>query len=464
MSFQYVRPKLYRKQEDCFFNDKRYSFIEGSTKSGKTVGSMAWLLERTLIHTGKGDHNLWVAPVYAQAKIAFLRYKVGLPKDIYRANESELYLEFKNGARIWFKGGDKPDTIYGQDYKNVVADEASRSKDDLWAAVRSTTTATRGLIRAIGNVRGRHNWHYKLCRKAESGEPDMYYSKLVAADAVAAGVLDAAEIEDAKRVLPDNVFRELYLCEPSDDGGNPFGLTAISNCIAELSLALPVCWGIDLAKSVDWTVAIALDAQGKTCRFERFQKPWPDTMEYLRNLIGSTPALVDSTGVGDPVVEVLQKGGRNNVEGFKFTQPTKQQIMEGLAVAIQQKQISYPDGVIVNELECFEYEYSRTGVKYSAPEGLHDDCVCALALAVRKHTKPITAEGWLEYMSGQAKESKTSFTLDITKQPGISMKSSAPWSYISVKSGNSYHTEDGCTAQVDEDDVESAQAAGWIKI
>ena len=32
-----------------------------------------------------------------------------------------------------------------------------------------------------------------------------------------------------------------------------------------------------------------------------------------------------------------------------------------------------------------EYEYTRTGVKYSAPPGLHDDCVCALALAWHKY-------------------------------------------------------------------------------
>ena len=55
--------------------------------------------------------------------------------------------------------------------------------------------------------------------------------------------------------------------------------------------------------------------------------------------------------------------------------------MEGLAVAIQGKEIGFPDGVIVSELEAFEYEYTRNGVKYSAPAGMHDDTVCALALA-----------------------------------------------------------------------------------
>lgn len=72
-----------------------------------------------------------------------------------------------------------------------------------------------------------------------------------------------------------------------------------------------------------------------------------------------------------------------NVEGFVFTSPSKQMLLEGLAVAIQQGEIRYPDGLLVTELEAFEYTYTRTGVRYSAPEGLHDDAVCALALAVR---------------------------------------------------------------------------------
>jgi hypothetical protein len=94
--------------------------------------------------------------------------------------------------------------------------------------------------------------------------------------------------------------------------------------------------------------------------------------------------LVDSTGVGDAVLESLQDG-RNNFEGFKFTSTSKQQLMEGLRLAIQQRGVRFPDGVIVSELESFEFTYTRTGVRYSAPEGEFDDCVCALALAVLQY-------------------------------------------------------------------------------
>jgi hypothetical protein len=70
-----------------------------------------------------------------------------------------------------------------------------------------------------------------------------------------------------------------------------------------------------------------------------------------------------------------------NIEGLKFTSQSKQQLMEGLAQAIQQRKIGFPEGVIVDELDIFEYQFTANGVRYSAPSGFHDDCVVALALA-----------------------------------------------------------------------------------
>jgi hypothetical protein len=73
-----------------------------------------------------------------------------------------------------------------------------------------------------------------------------------------------------------------------------------------------------------------------------------------------------------------------SMEGFKFTSTSKQQLMEGLASSIQQGTVRFYDKQLITELETFEFEYTRTGVRYSAPEGLHDDGVCALALATMK--------------------------------------------------------------------------------
>lgn len=385
-SVTYRRPWLYAKQREAIFCAERYGVIEASTKSGKTAGCMIWLTEQAMA-CRPGQSVWWVAPVLSQSKIVFRRLKRAIPRPLYRANETELTITLANDAALHFKGADHPDSLYGEDVYAAVIDEASRVKEDAWFAVRSTLTATNGPVRVIGNVKGRKNWMYRLARKAEAGEPDMHYAKIVAADAVAAGLIDADEVADAERQLPANVFRELYLADASDDDGNPFGLTAIRACIAAAGLAdePAIVFGLDLAKHVDFNVLIGLTVSGAVCHFERWQGSWEDTIARVLRTVGQVPTLVDATGVGDPVVERLQKQGRETGARFlpyKFTPIKKQQLCEGLAVAIQQQAIRYPPGPIVAELESFEYEYREHGVRYTAPSGLHDDCVIGLALAV----------------------------------------------------------------------------------
>jgi len=333
----------------------------------------------------RGQAFWWISPVYPQAKVAYRRLKRGLPETLYTSNESELTITLVNGAIISFRSAEKPDNLYGEDVYAAVLDEATRMREEAWHAIRSTLTATRGPVRIIGNVKGRRNWAYALARRAEGGEPEWTYAKLTATDAIDAGIIASEEIEQAQRQLPQNVFRELYYAEPSDDGGNPFGQEAIRACIGDVSGNPPVVYGVDLAKSVDWTVMVGLDDTGAVCRFDRYQWPWEETVRRLAQEIGATPAIVDSTGVGDPIVERLQRE-LPNVEGYHFSSSSKQKLMEGLAMAIQTGEVRYPQGVIVSELDVFAYEYTRTGVRYSAPDGMHDDCVMALALAVYGRT------------------------------------------------------------------------------
>lgn len=376
-------PPMYPKQYAAVCDPARIVVIEAATKAGKTVGCLMWLLSRAW-NGGKGEY-WWIAPTFAQSTMAFNRMvdwlQQGDPaKHAWDVNLSVVRIRLSNGANIWFKSADNADSLYGEDVQSAVIDEATRCSEASWYAIRSTLTATRGKLRIIGNVRGRKNWAFALARRAEAGERDMAYFKLTAYDAVEGGVVDAQEIEDAKRVLPEAIFRELYLAEPSDDGGNPFGIKAIAECVAPLSSLPVVCWGVDLAKSRDWTVAVGLDADGKVCQLERWQGAWSVTRERLARMIKDTPAQIDSTGVGDPIVEDLRKVCAR-AEGFRFSSQSKQQLMEGLQIAISTKEIRFPDGWLRAELESFGFRYTQKAIQYEATVG-HDDGVCALALAV----------------------------------------------------------------------------------
>lgn len=401
INVQYTRPWLYPKQEEAIFypRDKwgmpaRFSWIEASTKSGKTVGALSWIGE--LGFTGRqGVNYWWVAPTRKQAEIAYTRMKAAYPLGTFYSNDSDLKLTIIIlNVTLWFKSAEIPDNLYGEDVWGAVYDEASRGREESWHALRSTLTATKGPCRFIGNVKGRKNWFYRGCRKAEAGEAEHAYYKIVADDAVKAGVLSAKEIQDARRDLPEQVFNELYNAEATDDGGNPFGLQYIAKCVKPLSDGEPVVYGVDLARKHDYTVIVGLDDNGCICRYERFQKPWPDTLRTIKREIGGVPTLVDDTGVGDPITQELQEELGANVEGYTFSAPSKQRLMEGLASNVQGGDVTILEGAMRLEMESFEYEYTRTGVRYSAPEGFYDDTVCALALAAYHKRHNAGLEVW----------------------------------------------------------------------
>lgn len=383
LKINYTRPFVFDYQRSFMDNPERFTITEASTKVGKTAGCVIWLFEQALLGR-RGNRFWWVAPVFQQAKIAFERMKrqVSLP-GFFKANESNLTLTLPNGAVIEFKSAEKPDSLYGEDVYAAVFDEFTRARESAWHALRSTLTSTKGKCKFIGNVRGR-GWGYKLAQKAKNGTaPEYAYRKITCWDAVKAGRLPLEEVEQAKRDLPDHVFRELYEAEPSDDGGNPFGIQHLEACkVAGLAPGPALAFGIDLAKSVDYTVIIGLNEHKQVCFFDRFQLNWTVTAKAIDGL-PDMPTLVDATGVGNPVVEEAQSK-RRYTEGFTFTSGSKQMIVEALAIAIRRHEIAIPEGPLFDELLSFEYQYSATGVKYSAPVGLHDDCVMALALAYHK--------------------------------------------------------------------------------
>lgn len=296
---------------------------------------------------------------------------------IIRKNEHQ-FIEIKGGGKIDFWSLENELAGRSRKYKSIIIDEAAFVKDlwKIWTeSVRATLTDLKGSAWFLSTPKGKNDF-FKLFMRGKQEEPNWASWQM---STYTNPFIDPSEIDDAKADLPALAFSQEYMAEFNDNVANPFGLQFIQQCTYPLSNLPAVCFGVDLAKSHDWSVIIGMDKNGSVCYFDRFQKDWKQTIEAIKNLPGS-PVKIDSTGVGDPIVEELQRI-RSNITSFKFSQTSKQQIMEGLAAAIQQRKITIPEGFIKDELENFEYEFTRTGVKYSAPAGLHDDCVCALALA-----------------------------------------------------------------------------------
>lgn len=376
-----VRPVLHTAQQQVVDESKRFNVLQCGRRFGKTTLGVDLEIDKALDGLPTG----WFAPTYKILDDAW-RESVAATRDIaQKVDKQERRIELITGGVIEFWSLDTADPGRSRKYARIVIDEAGIVRDlqAAWnEAIRPTLTDYRGDAWFLGTPKGR-NYFHQLFVKGQEPKGDWKSWRFATTDNPH---MSAEEIESARADLPDAAFRQEYLGEPADDGGNPFGEASIRACAGEMSSGAPVVWGWDLAKSVDYTVGVALDKDGNVCRLERWQKPWPETINDIVRLTGKTTALVDSTGAGDPVLATLQRATPLTFEGFVFSQPSKQRLMEGLAVHIQQQKGMIPkDSVLQRELETFEYEYTRTGVRYTAPSGLHDDCVMAFALAVFQH-------------------------------------------------------------------------------
>lgn len=290
------------------------------------------------------------------------------------------FIELVTGGVIEFWSMDNPNAGRSRKYKLAIIDEAAFVKNlwDCWTqSIRATLTDLKGDAWFMSTPRGKNDF-FKLFMRGKSGDANWMSWQM---STYANPYIDPNELDDAKADLPEAAFNQEYLAEFNENIANPFGSDNIKKNIMPLSPSYPVVFGIDLAKSFDYTVIIGLDHLGSVCVFDRFQGDWGTTMQKIRSL-PKLPLIIDSTGVGDPIAEQITRDGYN-VTAFKFTSTSKQDLMKGLQSAIHRGAISYPEGIITDELSVFEYEYSPNGVKYSAPTGFHDDCVMALALAWR---------------------------------------------------------------------------------
>ena len=217
MILEIEKPNLTSYQEEILYNGCRYTVTEASTKAGKTFCHIWWIFERAHADWNKSGYNhWWVAPVYSQAKIAFKRLKTKVVQSgLYGINESNLIITTPGGVEIHFKSADKPDNLFGEDVYSIVFDEAPRAKKEAHYALRSTITATKGEYKLIGNFGGISNWVHQLKDKADT-DPEYYYKKITAWDAVKEGILEEDEILQAQKDLPPKIFKQLYLAEGQD--------------------------------------------------------------------------------------------------------------------------------------------------------------------------------------------------------------------------------------------------------
>ena len=396
----------HRGQVPIHADNHRFRTACCGRRFGKTI--MAVNETSRKLKQRKSSVGWWVSPIYPITNKGWREFLIYCPpEEIGAIHKTDKVIEMTYGASLWFKSADKPDSLLSEGLDWLVLDEAAVTKADAWErSLRPALADKKGEALFISTPRGK-NWFNKLYLRGLSGNPNY---KSFTFPTSANPYIDDAEIAEVKSTLPDMVFRQEFLAEFVDDAGAVF--RNIRACIGG-SLEKPFSGetykvGVDIAKERDFTVATVIkESTGQVVAFDRYQHISYDMVLPRINELGkrykNAEMLLDSTGVGDPIFDMLAALGAN-VKPYKFTNPSKENLVRGLMVALENQEISYPEiDVLIGELEAFEYKTGTSGVtRYGAPDSLHDDCVISLALAVEASRG--STNGLLDYFKQEEKK------------------------------------------------------------
>jgi phage terminase large subunit-like protein len=396
-------------QKKILQDTHQFITIVAGRRFGKTKAMAFSAIHYAVTHPNSIQFIL--APSYNQANIMFWEITtllsksilVHLIKRVYKTPFSKII--FKNGSEIHARSTTKPEYLRGHKAHRVILDEAAYIPNDVISQVVEPMLADyNGSWIKIGTPFGKNHF-YDTYLKGQSEEFEDYSSYRF--PSTANPHISHEFIEKKKREYGENsiIFRTEYLAEFVEDQNAVFRWADIQRNIANIELvdkgepSKVYTIGCDLAKYLDYTVIVVLDVTNKPFKLVHFQRfnrrPYAETILKLKDLyrrFNYAKVLIDSSGVGDPVLEDLQDIG---AEGYVFTSKSKVQLIQRLQAAIENGEIRYPyiEGLI-KELQFFEYQLTRQGVKMEARQGFHDDCVIALALAVNAAETSVPPEDW----------------------------------------------------------------------
>jgi phage terminase large subunit-like protein len=364
-------------------SDARFKVLSAGRRWGKTrLG-----VNECLDVAAQGGRAWWVSPSYKTSEVGWRPLRQ-IARKIPNAEVRlvDRMVTLPGGGFVAVRSADNPDSLRGEGLDFVVMDECAFMQREAWTeAIRPALSDRQGKALFISTPKGR-NWFWENYQRGINGEEGWQSWTF---PTVNNPYIEASEVEAARRDLPEIIFRQEYLAEFIDDQGGVFRRVQEAAVLSpqEPQPGRQYVAGVDVASSVDFTVVSVLDAETKEMvymdRFNRVDYPvLINRLESVYHRYRLTSMVVESNSIGRPVIDELVTRGLNIVP-FTTTSATKQAIIQSLQSAFENGQILVLDEpVLVGELLSFESKRNASGsFSYSAPNGMHDDCVMSLAIA-----------------------------------------------------------------------------------
>jgi phage FluMu gp28-like protein len=382
-------PSPHAAQKTILREAKRYNVVACGRRWGKSTLGVNLLVDPALYGKPVG----WFAPSYKYLLEAWDWTLDIVAPIISSKNATHRRIKLLTGGTLEFWTLDDEDAGRSRKYARVCIDEAGLvgNLNELWqAAIQPTLMDMHGDAWFFGTPKGMNFFYHAYIHGQDPLKPNWASWQMPTSSNP---YIDPAEIEEKRHTTPERLFEQEYLAIFHADAGGVF--RHIMDCATVLQ---PEPWlynhkyviGVDLARKADFTAIIVIDTSvypKRVVYMDRFnQIDWHIQVNRIKAVAEryqTRDIIVDQTGVGDPIVQQLQREVSPSVVGFQFTNATKAEIVERLALAFEKQEIAIlKDDTLIQELRAYEQERLPSGlIRYSAPENLHDDCVSSLCMA-----------------------------------------------------------------------------------
>jgi Terminase-like family. len=388
MEIKGFRPHLGQQRViDTIVNGpEKYITVVSPRQQGKSL-----LLINLILYYGINNNGCKigiVAPIYQQAR--------KLMEDLYEAikdsgivehtNFSNHEIKLKTGSKIYFRSSEREDGLRGYTFNYLFMDEAAyQTEDSFNKAIQPTALVHGKKVVLFSTPRGR-DWFYNMFQLGQNPAHPNYAS--VRMEQGDNPYINQEEIQAAKQTLPEAIFRAEYKGEFLEGESMVFQNFKTNTFNRYPNPKGKIYIGVDLGQS-DYTVAVAMDETGNVVEvYRENQQDW-ETMSNNIILLAkkySATVMIETNSMGTVIFENIKKQ-YSNTHPFVTSSKSKNEIVESLILAFNEKQIAIPDEGLFpelhRELEVFEMSYNpkTRNVKYAARTPFHDDIVIALCIS-----------------------------------------------------------------------------------
>jgi len=210
---------FHEKQMEIFQSSARFNVCAAGRRGGKTFFSLAMAIIKGL--EKEGSNIFYIAPTLQQARDVAWNTLKTMGKDvIQKVMENTSTITLINGSTISLKGSDRPDTLRGVSLSYVILDEAGFMKAEVWTLiVRPALADQKGHALFIGTPNGKDSFYDLWIAAAKEENEDWRSFHFCSVDNPK---IDPAEIEEARKTMPDKAFKQEFLASFEAAGGGAF--------------------------------------------------------------------------------------------------------------------------------------------------------------------------------------------------------------------------------------------------